>query len=502
MTQTVAPVSDKQNPGSWTEDGAGTNLYEALDDHPDTSPTDSCISPSSGNGNYFEVYLGQLSDPTTGNVTIDFYAQRVSGGATVTCTLYCATNGAIGNSGQVTPGATPTAYQFAVASSAVHSSSWDNATGLWLRFTQDTNNKQVSVSSAQASAADAPAGPSGAIAASATAATAAAAATAERPSSIDADITSATASLAATAARPSGIAVEISITTAAAAVTVERRGSVTAQVSPITAAATALIPGAAADFLPNPSSILLREPRLLLPNRKPIAPVILDRGNPLTRGLKGYWPLVTADPNPYNYAARLKTITTAYGTNPTWGRGEHGNLFWNFYPGADCSLGIPVRWTPGTGPSTFVFFLRTPTAWNGSNPNYYDYIGGWSGVTTNVWSIFENHATASGQWGVYVAPNIYGSGNTLSTDTDYMLVCALQGTTAKFWQDGSYVGSTTTVASNVSTTTITLGSFYARIEDIAYGRPKIYQVFLYDRVLTNSAVADLYRDPYQLLVPA
>jgi len=288
MTQTVAPVSDKQNPGSWTEDGAGTNLYEALDDHPDTSPTDSCTSPSSGSGNYFEVYLGQLSDPTTGNVTVDFYAQRVSGGATVTCTLYCATNGAIGNSGQVTPGAAPTAYQFAVASSAVHSSSWDNATGLWLRFDQDTNNKQVSVSSAQASAADAPAGPSGAIAASATATTATAAATAERPGSIDADTTAATAALGATAERPGGVAAEIATASAALTATITRNAALAASVSTVTVSAGATVTGVAVPCFANPEAILLREPRLLIPRRKPLGKVKLDWSHALCRGLKMY----------------------------------------------------------------------------------------------------------------------------------------------------------------------------------------------------------------------
>lgn len=244
---------------------------------------------------------------------------------------------------------------------------------------------------------------------------------------------------------------------------------------------------------PNPQSVLLREPRLLVPRLKPLGPVRVNYVHPLTRKLLSFH-LLTSTLNLAN--GRLGSFL-----GNAYIRGQDGLILDG--TGDQLIIDSTTRsaWTLGTSDFTIIvsFVWQTPTSsfpalvsngdtgtgeWmfrnvSGNEINFY-------GVT-NAINAAATHVPSAGTRYVYTADR-RGSTVTVNARNERGVIAA--------------TGSDTTASFNMSGSDSYAGIGGAANTSTRWFKGSIDYVGVWGRALLEDEVRNVIDDPYQFLVPA
>jgi len=229
----------------------------------------------------------------------------------------------------------------------------------------------------------------------------------------------------------------------------------------------------------NQSSILLREPALLIPGRQPVGPVRLDKTHPLSRGLVSVCiPGVSLQ----DFVDGAEFVNYSTPLDPVAGHGIAANTEGGEVNlrSSNRSLGI------GTGHFTWTLKLKTPVSFTN-----YDYCAGMGNYNPGMFSYHSSY----GSWGFYGSTP---SGHALSADAVYMLTAKRHGGGVDYFTNGIF-DQTGAWDGNIADGALHYGS---ASPGAYYGNNSIFFGFLHNRALDDEEIYSLHRDPYQLLVPA
>jgi len=247
--------------------------------------------------------------------------------------------------------------------------------------------------------------------------------------------------------------------------------------------------------VPNPSSILLREPRLLLPGAKPIVPVVLDRDHPYTQELR------IADimkPAGFN-RARQEWSSSINGIRYIDGY-PHVNENWSFGTNEGINCGRQ-RFLESTSKVTMMAKVKLTSLtadqrifskWAGSDGYLFWFDTSGVGMTHTYSFATGNSSTID---------RAQTGNNTAVTDTWQSIAGVYKGASfVKIYLDGVLMQTNTTSINNVNGSTST-DAYIAGTGSNA-GVPYIEYMYVWYRILDDGEIADLSNDPYQIWMPA
>ena len=247
--------------------------------------------------------------------------------------------------------------------------------------------------------------------------------------------------------------------------------------------------------------VMLREPNLLVPGKKPVGSVKIDWTHSLTRGLVGAW--VLSD------WSQLTDLTgnnngseTGTGSAITVGHDIHGKYLRN--NNTSSTRRIDLGSIPSTNPlscnvnnetSVYVFSYINVSASN-SFPRWIDKSSG--GSAANGWAFYiDNGAPATTLSigginfvkGTVSSSGLFGAGVSASSGDP------------RFFIDGLLVSTDNRSFTLPTTTTNAALLNWNHSTDREYEDP-VYCIYVWDRKISDIEQLSIHRDMYQFLIPA
>ena len=242
--------------------------------------------------------------------------------------------------------------------------------------------------------------------------------------------------------------------------------------------------------------VMLREPGLLEPGRKPIGPVKIDWSHPSTRGVKYFifWPNGdTALPIPLFDSVGLTPFPSGDPTLRVKRDGMAVTGAGNVEAGSiDASLSFA---SAGMYPD-FSFMIKT-----GVNTAI-DY--GLMGAAVSGLSIWWDTNGGQMRLGIFGGSQLWGSQVSIPADgLDYTITGRYSvNNTADIYIDGKPDLSGNPGSNDFSAQTIRASGINAADGLTRFGRNWIYHLCAWDRLLSEAELHSLGVDPYQFLIPA
>ena len=226
----------------------------------------------------------------------------------------------------------------------------------------------------------------------------------------------------------------------------------------------------------------LEMPELLHPGRKPVGNVVVDWSHPLSRGLIHAF-LANPDRKELLSGERLTDVSNPENVIQD---GKQGIYF----DGISDELRGTLPEAFGTSDDyTWLLILNTEAM-----AEDYDYV---ASIGTYKPGIFVAHTTVSGRWGVYTT-TAFGSGVTLSANTEYTLTVRRKNGTIEYFTDGvkapNSVSNSSAGTAAVQYGAAAAGNFQAE--------STLYTSYIFKRALGDAEIRSLSLNPYQFLVPA
>ena len=250
--------------------------------------------------------------------------------------------------------------------------------------------------------------------------------------------------------------------------------------------------------------VMLREPNLLVPGKKPVGPVKIDWSIPLTDQLNRLHVFtngVVYDISAYR-SPNIDSHTTIVGP---------GGLGVNYNGSQYSSYNLPlIGGFPGggsfgdiTGLSTIAVLMSSTSTGNGQ----WIYSASESTDNDPIYGVQQNISVA----GVYsrgnLAADVHFSLTGTSTINDgkpHMIVCRgsrLSGGTSYLYVDGIQEDSTAVSTGQVDYDREAIGAL-VRATVGSYYTGNVYMCAAWDRQLSDNEVKSFSADPYQFLIPA
>lgn len=256
-------------------------------------------------------------------------------------------------------------------------------------------------------------------------------------------------------------------------------------------------------FVPD---VLLREPQLLVPNKKPIGRMAIDWSHPLAKGLTHFVLFTQANYNqPYDLVTGAylpKTGPASDSSSPLYNAVRDGAYFTetdnisytipDVYLGTKCTVTTHVDFDDNVG-TLFQYFLSHGTV--SAQPNFNWYLA--ESLVTNGNSsdlICNIQVGTQPQWDEFYT-TIYNKTAPLTA--------VLDGTrTVQYHNNQSNVSNTTTGRQSATTEDMRVGQRNDANADRRTGGVMKYVIIHGDRALSEDEVLSLHADPYQFLIPA
>ena len=245
--------------------------------------------------------------------------------------------------------------------------------------------------------------------------------------------------------------------------------------------------------------VMLREPNLLVPGKKPVGPVTIDFSHPIGRDMLWYY---LCNPEEKVYKADQGSWVTFDNDTPSTG--------YSFGP-SDGSMAKKLSsqtsnfndsdddtWINNLNRQNFSFFCDF--YFHNASGSVSTAVFGDAQVSGSGYNWMIYYSFASG-WGFYVVTSAVKLTPWTATidNTRYRMLCTYDGAFIRGYINGKYIGATAQTG-NVALTNLQLT--FNRWNNSSAIKADYFSAGIINRALSSTEAIDFTRDIYQFLIPA
>ena len=239
--------------------------------------------------------------------------------------------------------------------------------------------------------------------------------------------------------------------------------------------------------------VMLREPNLLVPGKKPIGPVKINWGHPLSDGLMAFTLLESLNPYIYGLEVLASTQSGVLTTVTQDGYGIETTASQNDY----ISLGSADALFPDSDKTTIVLIRRLSSSSPPNSTSFGYHVSNGSRVLANLPHngnyYFDYGSTTTGRTSISV---------TVAAVYEVLIFVAGSSKGREIWQNGVRIASTPTSLGSrplASSSDFYIGS--AQNSGVSPGE-SIYAFGIFDSEWSDIKCIEFTNNPYQFLIPA